>query len=277
MRAFGWFVGLILLALAAMAVFSYPAWQLLQPHFGFPFHRVADRIGMLALALGFVLTARRLRVADRVSLGYGVPPGVFAREALLGFGLGVGSMALIVAIMVLLDLRSWRLPAPGASVLLHTAGSGAGSGSHHRRGVARWHGIAARGSRQGFAGRHHRARGERRPHAPPCAVSGERRQTVERGGGGAPDGCFPRGPLAGQYCCRASADARRNRGATGEARSARARAAGHAQPLYLPQRAAVLSGVLSAVAQSAKAEAQGARGRKARLFQSTDMARSWQE
>ena len=124
MRAFGWFVGLILLALAAMAVFSYPAWQLLQPHFGFPFHRVADRIGMLALALGFVLTARRLRVADRVSLGYGVPPGVFAREALLGFGLGVGSMALIVAIMVLLDLRSWRLPAPGASVLLHTAGSG---------------------------------------------------------------------------------------------------------------------------------------------------------
>src|SRR6516165_9171476 len=126
MRAFGWFVGLILLALAAMAVFSYPAWRLLQPHFGFPFHRVADRIGMLALALGFVLTARRLRLADRASLGYGVPPRVFAREALLGFGLGVASMALVVGLMVLLDLRSWRTDAsaPGTGALLHIAGSG---------------------------------------------------------------------------------------------------------------------------------------------------------
>jgi membrane protease YdiL (CAAX protease family) len=124
MRAFCWFVGLILLALAAMAVFSYPVWRLLEPHFGFPFHRVADRIGMLALALGFVLTARRLRLADRASLGYGVPPRAFVREALLGFGLGVLSMALIVALMVLLDLRRWRGQAPGAEVLLHTAGSG---------------------------------------------------------------------------------------------------------------------------------------------------------
>jgi uncharacterized protein len=123
-RAFGWFVGLILLALAAMAVFSYPAWRLLEPLFGFPFHRVADRIGMLALALGFVLIARRLNLADRVSLGYGVPRAVFVREALLGFALGTASMALVVGIMVVLGLRSWRTPAPDAVALLHIAGSG---------------------------------------------------------------------------------------------------------------------------------------------------------
>jgi membrane protease YdiL (CAAX protease family) len=128
MRAFGWFLGLILLALVAMVVFTYPAWRLLQPLFGFPFHRVADRIGMLALALGFVLTARRLGLADRVSLGYGVPRAVFAREALLGFALGATSMALIVAIMVALGLRSWRTPAPDAGALLHIAGSGLLSG-----------------------------------------------------------------------------------------------------------------------------------------------------
>jgi uncharacterized protein len=123
-RAFGWFVGLILLALAAMAVFSYPAWRLLEPLFGFPFHRVADRIGMLALALGFVLIARRLNLADRMSLGYGVPRAVFVREALLGFALGTASMALVVGIMVVLGLRSWRTPAPDAVALLHIAGSG---------------------------------------------------------------------------------------------------------------------------------------------------------
>jgi membrane protease YdiL (CAAX protease family) len=79
---------------------------------------------MLALALGFVLTARRLGLADRVSLGYGVPRAVFAREALLGFALGTVSMALIVAVMVALGLRSWRTPALDAGALLHIAGSG---------------------------------------------------------------------------------------------------------------------------------------------------------
>lgn len=113
MRSFVWFLGLILLALAVMAGLTYPVWQLLQPAFGFPFHRVADRLGMIALAAGFFLVARRLRLADRQSLGYGLPARQFLREAGIAFGLGVVLMAGIVAIMVALHLRLLR---PGVAL-----------------------------------------------------------------------------------------------------------------------------------------------------------------
>lgn len=108
MRAFAWFLGLLLLALAVMAGLTYPVWQVLQPAFGFPFHRVADRLGMVTLAVGFFLVARRLRLADRVSLGYGLPPRRFLREAALAFAIGVGLMALIIAMMLVLQLRLLR-------------------------------------------------------------------------------------------------------------------------------------------------------------------------
>src|SRR4029077_9629419 len=69
LAAFALSLGLMALALAAIAVFSYPAWTLLHPYFDFPFHRVGERIGMLALLAGFLLVARHLRLADRASLG----------------------------------------------------------------------------------------------------------------------------------------------------------------------------------------------------------------
>jgi membrane protease YdiL (CAAX protease family) len=113
MRAFAWFLGLILLALAVIAGLTYPVWQLLHPAFGFPFHRVADRLGMITLAVGFVLIARRLRLADRVSLGYGLPPRKFLREASIAFAIGVLLMGLIVGIMLAAHLRLLR---PGVTL-----------------------------------------------------------------------------------------------------------------------------------------------------------------
>jgi len=82
MRTFFWFLGLLAAAFAAMALFAYPAWLLLHPHFDFPFHRIAARVGMLALLIGFVSVARRLGLADRASLGYGIARTVFLRELL---------------------------------------------------------------------------------------------------------------------------------------------------------------------------------------------------
>jgi len=108
MRAFAWFIGLLLLALAAMAGLTYPVWQVLHPLFGFPFHRVADRIGMVALALGFWAVARHLRLADRASLGYGITRGRFFGEATRGFLIGVPLMAAVVLVMVALGLREWK-------------------------------------------------------------------------------------------------------------------------------------------------------------------------
>jgi len=107
MRAFTLFFGLMLVALAAIAVFSYPAWLLLSPHFDLKFHRMGERIGMLALAIGFVLVARRAGLADKRSLGYGLPRPLFIREMLLGLGLGVLTMIAVVGIMTLLGLLDW--------------------------------------------------------------------------------------------------------------------------------------------------------------------------
>src|ERR1700759_2544021 len=99
MRAFALFFGLMLAALASIAVFTYPAWLLLHPHFDFPFHRIGARIAMLAVLAGFVLGARRLGLADRASLGYGVRRAEFLRESALGLVLGSAMMLAIVAVM----------------------------------------------------------------------------------------------------------------------------------------------------------------------------------
>ena len=108
MRAFFWFLGLMAVALAAVAALAWPAWTLLHPHFSFPFHRIAERLGMLALLLGFLLIARHLGLTDRKSLGYGLPRRLFIRELSLALGLGVLTMLAVVALMALLGLLEWR-------------------------------------------------------------------------------------------------------------------------------------------------------------------------
>ena len=112
MRAFAWFLLLIALSLAAMAALTYPAWLLLHPHFDFPFHRIGERIGMLAFLGGFLLVARRLRLADRASLGFAAPRAVFLRELAIGLALGVITMAGVAASMAALGLLDFH-PAAG--------------------------------------------------------------------------------------------------------------------------------------------------------------------
>jgi hypothetical protein len=128
-RTFFAFLGLMLVALAAIAAFTYPAWLLLHPHFSFPFHRIGARIGMLALLIGFVLLARRLGLADRRSLGYGVPRRLFVREMLLGLAFGVVTMLAVVAVMSLLGLLDWSRAAQlGGGALLRLVLLRLGSG-----------------------------------------------------------------------------------------------------------------------------------------------------
>jgi membrane protease YdiL (CAAX protease family) len=106
MRSFAIFLGLIALGLAGIAALGYPAWLLISPLIHDPkFHRVASRVGMLLLVVAFVLTARRLRVADRQSLGYGLAPRPFAREVAWGIALGVALMLPVLGTMVALDMR----------------------------------------------------------------------------------------------------------------------------------------------------------------------------
>jgi len=118
MRAFAWFLGLMVVALAAVALFAWPAWTLLHPHFDFPFHRIGERVGMLALLLGFVALARHLGLSDRASLGYGEPRSVFVREMSLALVLGVVTMLGVVGIMAALGLLEWRADAPSSAAAL---------------------------------------------------------------------------------------------------------------------------------------------------------------
>ena len=121
MRAFAWFLLLIVVSLAAMAALTYPAWLLLHPHFDFPFHRIGERIGMLAFLIGFLLIARRLRLADRGSLGYGAPRRIFFRELCVGLLIGVLTMSAVAASMAALGLLDFERAAgygPGALAAL---------------------------------------------------------------------------------------------------------------------------------------------------------------
>lgn len=130
MRSFAIFLGLIALGLAGIAALGYPAWLLTQSMgLEFKFHRVASRIAMLTLLVGFVLAARRLRVADRQSLGYGLSAGRFAAETARAMVLGALLMLPILATMVLLDMRQMKAGvAPDALGWLNLILTGAGTG-----------------------------------------------------------------------------------------------------------------------------------------------------
>jgi membrane protease YdiL (CAAX protease family) len=106
MRSFAIFMGLIALGLAGIAILGYPAWLLIAPLLDHPkFHRIASRIGMLLLVVGFVLVARRLKVADRQSMGFGLPMGKFAVEVGKATALGALLMLPALATMIAFDLR----------------------------------------------------------------------------------------------------------------------------------------------------------------------------
>ena len=108
MRTFLWFMGLFAIGFGVMAVLAWPLYDLLTPTFDLKFHRVANRLGMLTLLIAFVLVARRLALADRQSLGYGLPRAQFLRETALGLIIGGGTMLPVALVMLGLDLRVLR-------------------------------------------------------------------------------------------------------------------------------------------------------------------------
>ena len=129
MIAFAKFLALVLAGLAAIAVLGYPVWALLTPTFDFPFHRVASRVAMLAVLASFIWLARRERLADRTSLGYGLPRRRWLSEAGLAFLLGAATMLPVMLVMLLAGMRVLK---PGvdldAALLAQLAAGGFASG-----------------------------------------------------------------------------------------------------------------------------------------------------
>jgi membrane protease YdiL (CAAX protease family) len=105
MRALTFFAGLFAAALGLVAVATLPAWQLVNRFAHVPFHRVGNRIAMLGLAIGLYMVARRLGVANRVAMGFGIPRDRFLRELARGLVLGILFMLPLAALMLALGLR----------------------------------------------------------------------------------------------------------------------------------------------------------------------------
>jgi uncharacterized protein len=107
MRALAGFMAMIVLGFASIAALTYPAWQVLHPSLGVPFHRLGERIGMLVLFATTLVFSSRLGIRDRNDLGYGIPRASFAREMALGLCLGVVTMLACVGCMHALGLLDW--------------------------------------------------------------------------------------------------------------------------------------------------------------------------
>ena len=99
MRSFILFVALLGLALVLAAAVTYPAWLLVGTISVEPVHRVMNRVAMLFAVFGLIYLTRRLGVADRASLGYGLPRREFMRQLAIGW---VGAMLLMAPLSALL-------------------------------------------------------------------------------------------------------------------------------------------------------------------------------
>lgn len=127
MRALAYFAGLFAAALGLVAVATAPAWQLVNQFAHVPFHRVGNRIAMLGLAIGLFVVARKLRVADRKSMGFSLPRDRFLRELLRGIVLGILFMLPLAALMLLLGVREFSgILTLGGLAKLFLAGLGSG-------------------------------------------------------------------------------------------------------------------------------------------------------
>src|SRR4029453_19453421 len=99
------FVALLAGSLIVAAALTYPIWWLVSLVSIEPVHRVMNRIAMLIALVGLVVLTRRLGLADKTSMGYGIPRAQFIRQLVIGFVCGLGLMLPLTALLLGLDIR----------------------------------------------------------------------------------------------------------------------------------------------------------------------------
>jgi membrane protease YdiL (CAAX protease family) len=130
MRAFAWFLGVLVAAGIAAAAIAYPVFELTSRVAPWPFHRVYGRIAMLAAAGALVFWCRRFGAANGRDLGYGLPwrrfcavAALFAAVGVVTAGAGAGFL-LLEGIRVVSDPASLASPAHLAHLALIALSSG---------------------------------------------------------------------------------------------------------------------------------------------------------
>jgi uncharacterized protein len=122
MRAFVRFLGAILIAGLIGAAIAYPAYEFTSRFASWPFHRVASRIAMLALAVSLTLLCRHMQLTTKRDFGYGLPWARFLTLCLLWGAVGVATAGVGAAFLLWTHLRIGDSFA--ASMLLTALGSG---------------------------------------------------------------------------------------------------------------------------------------------------------
>lgn len=99
MRSFAAILLLIAVCLIAAAVVAYPFWLLVGLIDDQPIHRVLHRIAMLFGLISLIWLARRWRVADRTSAGFGLPKREFWKQ--IGIGIVAGTLIILPPLIAL--------------------------------------------------------------------------------------------------------------------------------------------------------------------------------
>ena len=129
MRAFAWFVGVILLAGLMGACVAYPAYELTSTFATWAFHRVASRIALLVLVLGLVGLCRHLQLRTKRDFGYALPWRRFLKQSLLWGVVGMATAAVGAAFLLLTQLRvmdSSFVPSAAGFARIFLVGVGSG-------------------------------------------------------------------------------------------------------------------------------------------------------
>lgn len=111
-------------ALVLAAVLFYPLYSLLSAIPDLPYHKILSRSAMLFAAIGLIFFLRRLKLANRDDLGYGLPRRRFLRVMGLGWLAGVLSMLVPFVLLDLLGVRELRPGGIDMGRILDAARSG---------------------------------------------------------------------------------------------------------------------------------------------------------
>jgi uncharacterized protein len=105
MRAFAWFLAVILLAGLIGACIAYPAYELTSTFANWAFHRVASRIAMLILVAELIWLCRHLNLRHKRDFGYGLPRRRFIKVSLLWGAVGMATACVGAAFLLTTHLR----------------------------------------------------------------------------------------------------------------------------------------------------------------------------
>ena len=131
MRALWALVGYVAVVFVLGAVLAYPAYALLDHCWNDapPFHSVVHRTLKLLALIALWPLLHGLGLSSRRQWGYGTSRGTFATDLSLGLLFGIGSLGLLIAFLVMLDVRVLvRLPEMVPAAFLGVLGEALAAG-----------------------------------------------------------------------------------------------------------------------------------------------------